>query len=810
MKAALVQCPVWWTVDPPLGLAQAAGCLKQAGFEVRVFDLNVLLAKNRRPGYEDFWDWERFQVWDDPETVARFFSDHASLIDGQVQAVLRSDAPVIGFSVHHGTQWASLELARRLKAEAPSRKIVFGGQYLFSEDGAACMGREPCVDAVLRGAAEDAAAELFSRLAEGRDPPAGPPRQPEDLDSAPFADFSGFPLELYDVQERLPIQASRGCVWKCRFCSSAPFWKGYSRMGGERIFAELMHHKRLYPHKTHFEFYDLAANGDVSALRKLCGLIQDDWKSHAKEHFFGWKINAILRPEMDKGLLQALAGANCHDVIYGVESGSARVLRRMNKPVSIETAERVLRETREAGITTVGNFMFGFPGESEEDFQQTLDFLRRNRASFDRVYASATFTSLEQSSYLAEHAGEFGVREGGHHLYWETLDGANDYPVRLDRYERFRKLAAELGLDAYKGIDGPLERERAANLDAYRRHQDERIAAGRREHAQREVVLSNTPERVFLQVNGPCKADCVFCSRDAEYPLFSLDRYIHGFGPSLAPAISRARELLLTGSGELLDLPEARRILEYFNTRFPHVDKHLATNASQADPALWGLVAAPESRYTVQVSLHAATAATHREVTRLDAFERVLENVRRLAARRREQGSPRLHLMFVMNALNAHELPAFVRLAAGLGVDKVLARYFFVYSPSQERLSMFFHQEAANRALDEARAEAARLGVVVDLPPKFGTPKPEPEDGCCPEPWHQIMVNTDGRVLPCDAYGPFDADMRTRTFEEVWNGKAYQELRTRLRDGRGCAAKCQRRRPASVDDWASHVIRRGA
>ena len=489
MKTALVQCPVWWTVDPPLGLAQVAGCLSAAGHEVSVFDLNIELARARPKGYEDSWDWERHHLWNQPDAVARFFRDNSAAIDAALLRILRTGARLIGFSVYGGSQLASLELARRIKKADPSRKIVFGGQYLFLETNARAVMADPAVDAVVRGAGEEAVMELAAGLAlagelptapgtlvrrAGRVTDGGPAKPLRDLDSLPYADFRGFPLELYDVSERLPIQASRGCVWRCRYCSSHPFWPGYAAMSGERVFAEILEQKRRHAGKTHFEFYDLTANGDVKSLARLAELIVADIRANGKKNFFGWKINAIIRPEMTRPLLDTLCAANCHDIIYGIESGSPRVLKLMNKPFALETAERVLRDTHEAGITTVGNFMFGFPGETEADFQLTLDFIRRNRASFDRVYASATFTSLEEGSYLSGHREEFGIRpdgeRGAHHLYWETEDGSNDYLVRLDRYERFRRLALELGIDAYKGIDGSVERHRQASLAEYHRY----------------------------------------------------------------------------------------------------------------------------------------------------------------------------------------------------------------------------------------------------------------------------------------------------------------------------------------------------
>jgi hypothetical protein len=176
--------------------------------------------------------------------------------------------------------------------------------------------------------------------------------------------------------------------------------------------------------------------------------------------------------------MNRLRRSGLRSVIYGVESGSPRVLGLMNKNFAIETAEKVLRDTHEAGILTTGNFMFGFPGEKEEDFAMTLDFLRRNAASLDRAYASATFTSVEEYSYLAERKAEFGIRPSDeHNLYWETVDGTNNYLVRQDRYERFRKLAISLGIDAYKGVEGTMEQDKLNNLSQYYRHKGDHLEA---------------------------------------------------------------------------------------------------------------------------------------------------------------------------------------------------------------------------------------------------------------------------------------------------------------------------------------------
>jgi MoaA/NifB/PqqE/SkfB family radical SAM enzyme len=353
------------------------------------------------------------------------------------------------------------------------------------------------------------------------------------------------------------------------------------------------------------------------------------------------------------------------------------------------------------------------------------------------------------------------------------------------------------------------ERLAALRRELRLRRQRENLALGAREYEEKRVVLSSTPRRVFLQINAVCNADCVFCSKGYDYPVFSLDDYLKTAGPRLSRVLSNAEELILTGSGEFLGLPDAERILGWFNREYPHVDKYIATNASHARPRVWELIASSQSRYTLQLSLHSSDPEAHAKMMRYGAWEQVQRNIRYLAERRAAGASLRLKLMFIMTTLNAEELPAFVRWAAGVGVDEVVAGYFNIYESQQKYLSLYFKQDLANRSIDAAAAAAKELGVTLRLPPKFGDAPPGyVKPSSCPEPWHQIMVNADGRVLPCDVYGNFDETLEGRSFEEVWNGPAYRAVRRALRTGGGCLETCPRQNATAVNDWRAHVIHR--
>ncbi|MDE1976054.1 MAG: radical SAM protein [Elusimicrobia bacterium] len=349
----------------------------------------------------------------------------------------------------------------------------------------------------------------------------------------------------------------------------------------------------------------------------------------------------------------------------------------------------------------------------------------------------------------------------------------------------------------------------ARRLRFLEQRQRENVALNNREWEEKKTILSSTPQRIFLQINAVCNADCVFCSKGYDYPLFRIDEYREKYGKQVTPVLQKAREVILTGSGEFLGLPDAPKIIRYFNEEFPHVEKYVATNASHLKPEIVELIADSGSRYTLQLSLHGSDEATHKQMMRYNAYPRVMENIRRLMEARGRSGNLSVSFMFVMTTLNVENLPDFVRFAKEMGAERVLAGYFYIYESQQKYLSLYFKQDLANRIIDEARRVAEEVGIEVRLPHKFGQP---PETAAkptsCIEPWHQVMINPDGAILPCDVYGGFNENLNQKSFAEIWNGPAYRAIRTALRNGGGCLTTCPRHNPIGINDWRAHVIHR--
>jgi len=481
MKLALVQCPVWGTYDPPLALAQLSGCLKKAGHEVSCFDLNIRLYLNRTSYYKDSWAWEQSLSWYSEESVDKFFKDNEDLIEKCVNELIATESKIAGFSVSAASRLSSLKVAKMIKDIDKDIIIVFGGPAFFEKKFIEEILKNDCVDVVIPGEGEVAFVELadligsrknisvcagISYKKDGKIIETQSRGLIDDLDTLPFMDFTDLPLSRYDDSRHIVFMASRGCVQRCVFCSSRVFWPKYRAMSGKRIFKEIKYHKiregRVNPHLGHVDFIDLMFNGNMKYLVELCDLM-------IKERMdIKWSANMIIRPEMTREVIEKMKDSGCEHIIFGIESGSQRVLDLMKKHYRIEDADRIIRDMHKVGICVTGNFMFGFPGETEEDFKETLAFIKRNSGVLDRAYPSRTYCAIEEFSYLAGHLEEFGIKPNPpNHLFWENVDGTNTYPERLRRCREFSQLASLLNIDVGCGVQTSVDLDEYFNLYLY-------------------------------------------------------------------------------------------------------------------------------------------------------------------------------------------------------------------------------------------------------------------------------------------------------------------------------------------------------
>jgi len=192
-----------------------------------------------------------------------------------------------------------------------------------------------------------------------------------------------------------------------------------------------------YPQVQKFEVVDTALNLNVNALSKLCEFIIQEQLP------IRWGGAAMLHPNTTYELLLKMKQAGCENIGYGLESGSQKIIDRMNKGFKIEDAERIIRDTHNAGIEVTVGIIVGFPGETRDDFKLTMDFIARNKDYID-IVSDPSECYIGDNTYLYRHYEDFGVvMDKG---VWFTRDGTNTPEERKKRINEFNEFIKSLGI----------------------------------------------------------------------------------------------------------------------------------------------------------------------------------------------------------------------------------------------------------------------------------------------------------------------------------------------------------------------------
>ncbi len=452
MRVVLLQTAPWRPDMPALGLPYVAAALRAAGHAAVIVDVNLPLYEAATRDERRWWEPANAWAWQRGSTLDAFLARNAAVVDRVVSSALASAAPpLVGITMLATQKPFALWLAARVRVLRPDSRVVVGGPQCFAEYEPASIVADSSVDFVVQGEGEFAAVELCDWLDAGglgEPPPAiwchdgrrGASRPLEsDIDRIAHPDFTGLPLSRYTDAGRLPIFTSRGCVRRCVFCIEQRIWERFRYRTAPNVFAEMKRGVELHG-ATKFEFNDSLFNGHMRVLGELCDLILADGMR------VSWGGQGIIRAEMSPRMLAKLNSAGCGFITYGFESASQHVLDAMKKNVDMAVASRVVRDTHAAGIGQKLNLMFGFPGEREEDFQATLDFLTENAAFIDEVNPSDAFTAIIPGTELYERAASFGVTNLANAWFWEADGGANDFAERLDRFERLCRHVKALGI----------------------------------------------------------------------------------------------------------------------------------------------------------------------------------------------------------------------------------------------------------------------------------------------------------------------------------------------------------------------------
>jgi radical SAM superfamily enzyme YgiQ (UPF0313 family) len=268
---------------------------------------------------------------------------------------------------------------------------------------------QPQVDLVVRGEAEETIVEIVQALHNDlgqADPDMGqrhftgtawteiaglsfrngqgaivhnPPRQPpHDLDQLPFPAHHLYKIEKYtNLQPRTDgldpharsytIITSRGCPYQCIYCSKAVTGNTWRPRSPENVIEEW---RKLVVdlRATEIGVTDDVMTLDLQRAKRICQLLVDEGLNRVP-----WiTIHGIRADNTDLELFGLMKAAGCKRVGFGVESGNQRVLDIMKKHQTIDQVRQAFANARQAGLQTIGFFIFGLPGENEETMEDTI------------------------------------------------------------------------------------------------------------------------------------------------------------------------------------------------------------------------------------------------------------------------------------------------------------------------------------------------------------------------------------------------------------------------------------------------------
>lgn len=355
---------------PPLGLLNLATALRQSQHRAVILDFVLAL----RDGS---------------------LQAGPSLYDDCARRIAAEAADVVAFSAQCATYPPTIAIARRVSELLPVARIVIGGHNASFVD-AATLERYPWIDAVVRGEGEVTFGELVRAWTDGRDAamvdgvtwrgPAGIVRNREreliaDLDTLPLPDYHLLPpLAAYREACGLPrsiaiLEVGRGCPHRCVYCSEASFWRRRTRTFSiDRLAREM----RLLRDGQGAECFLLAYDqftADRRFVENFCTRLLDEGLQSTP-----WYCISRL-DTVDEPLLQLMRQAGCESMCYGIDSGSPRTLAFIRKQIDPAVLLERVRSTTAQGMVPTLSFVIGFPEESRQDIEATLELALRCAAT---------------------------------------------------------------------------------------------------------------------------------------------------------------------------------------------------------------------------------------------------------------------------------------------------------------------------------------------------------------------------------------------------------------------------------------------
>jgi radical SAM superfamily enzyme YgiQ (UPF0313 family) len=371
----------WYGPVPPIGLAYISSVLREVGHDVTVID-------SAGEGIDRWVDFES------PVGMLR----RCGLPIGEILDRIPDDVQLVGVTHMFVHEWPHIrELVAAVRERFPDATIVAGGEnatafwpWMFEDSDD--------IDACVLGEGETTVLEIADRVAHGLplQPMAGLALRAESegashdgglttrittkkLPEVPRPAWDLFPVDQYfrfadnfgvDRGRALPVMATRGCPYRCSFCSSPQMWTTrYVVRDPEDVADEIQGYVERYG-VTNVNFADLTAITKRRWTLEFCDALE------RRTPGLIWQLPVGTRAEaLDREVLQRLYDTGCRNVTYAPEAGGKRMLEVYDKRVNLDKLLDSLHEAKKIGLVTKINIIVGHPQERWSDWWKSYWFM---------------------------------------------------------------------------------------------------------------------------------------------------------------------------------------------------------------------------------------------------------------------------------------------------------------------------------------------------------------------------------------------------------------------------------------------------
>lgn len=393
MKTLLINPPWFILEEAELGQnATPSGlCYLAAAIEKENMDVKILNAERTDKNY--YYDWTKeINAYEDFR--ARDIKKHP-VWNKVIEKVKRYNPDIIGITVRTPALESAMHLCQLLKNINSDIPIILGGPHptVMPEE----LLKSENIDFIIRGEGEETIVELIKCLIQKKDfsgvkglsyKENGVVKHNcerpllELTELSPPAKHLMLDLDEHDQDDFNPIMTSRGCPYSCIFCGSSNIWGRAVRF--RRPIDVINEMKDTYERfdTRFFSFDDDTFTFNKPHVEELCNLIIDFELN--KIPGFRWTCNT--RPErLDLDLLKLMRKAGCAAVAIGIESGNDRILKKIKKSYTSVDVRKAASLIKEAGMVLAGQFIIGFPFETEEEMRDTVKLAEEIEAESVKV-----------------------------------------------------------------------------------------------------------------------------------------------------------------------------------------------------------------------------------------------------------------------------------------------------------------------------------------------------------------------------------------------------------------------------------------